>query len=801
MALFFKNTSMQKKYFYSTFTLFIFSLVSFAFSQNTSPRFTISGYIQEATTGERLPGATIAVKNTKWGTVSNKYGFFSITLSAENHSLVISYLGYQTEVIPINLTKNTHINVHLKEEITITTTVDVNATPSILETTQMGVVDISSEQIKKVPLLLGEADVLKVIQTLPGVKAGNEGTSGFYVRGGGADQNLILLDDATVYNAAHLFGFVSVFNADAIQNVSLIKGGFPARYGERLSSVLDITMKEGDMQKTRLTGSVGLVSSKATLEGPILKDKSSYILSLRRTYIDAFLTPFYKMNQASKQNKTIPSYYFGDLNAKVNYKPNDRHHLFVSMYWGKDDLNIQFLKKDETINKDENSGLQWANLTSTLRWNYIVSPKLFSATILNYSQYNLQNRSNILETTSSNKYTTTSDYSSAIRDIGCKTDFQYLPSPNHNIRFGFRLIYHTFYPGNYIYNRVISDRPEETINTQKKQSDISTRTLIEYIENDFRATEKIKFNIGVHLAQYRVRGTTFSSIQPRFSGRFKSGQWAIKGSFATMEQYIHLLTNNGVGLPTDLWLPATQKVKPQSSWQAALGVSHLLNSYEFSIEGYYKKIFNTTEYIEGASFMTNYERDWESNVTQGNGDSYGLEFFVQKKEGKTTGWLGYTLSWSNRRFPAINQGNTFPFTYDRRHDFSVVLNHTLKPYLDVSFNWVFNTGNAATFPQSIFTPAFISGHPVGGLAPYLYSYGTRNSVRMPNYHRMDIGLNWTKPKKWGEQVLSVGLYNAYNKKNPFFIFLETTGNGSQAYKRISLFPILPFVSYNFKIKK
>ncbi len=796
-----KNAPMQKKHLCSILLIFIFNFATPTFSQNIPTRFTISGYIQEATTGERLPGATITVKNTRWGTVSNKYGFFSITLPTENYVVVISYLGYQTETLSINLTKNTPINVHLKEDIKVTSTIDVNATPSILETTQMGVVDINSDQIKKIPLLLGEADVLKVIQTLPGVKGGNEGTSGFYVRGGGADQNLILLDDATVYNAAHLFGFVSVFNADAIQNVSLIKGGFPARYGERLSSVLDITMKEGDMQKTSLTASIGLVSSKATLEGPILKHKSSYILSLRRTYIDALLTPFYTIKQASSQNKTIPSYYFGDLNAKINYKPNYRHHFFASMYLGKDNLNIQFLKKDESNEKNENSGLKWSNLTSTLRWSYIISPKIFSNTILNYSQYNLQNRSTALEISPNTKYTTISDYSSAIRDIGYKTDFQYLPSPNHNIRLGFRLIYHTFYPGNYIYNRVISDLPEETVNTQKKQPDISTRTLIEYIENDFRATEEIKFNIGIHLAQYRVSGTTFSSVQPRFSGRFKSGQWAIKGSFATMEQYIHLLTNNGIGLPTDLWLPATPKVKPQSSWQAALGVSHLLKSYEFSIEGYYKNIFNTTEYIEGASFMTNYERAWESNVTQGSGDSYGLEFFMQKKEGKTTGWLGYTLSWSNRRFPTINQGNTFPFTYDRRHDFSIVLNHNLKPNLNVSFNWVFNTGNVATFPQSVFTPAFLGDEAVGELTPYLYSYGNRNSIRMPSYHRMDLGLNRIKSKKWGEQIFSIGLYNSYNKKNPFFIFLVQTGNGNQVYKRISLFPILPFISYNFKIKK
>ncbi|MBN8588346.1 MAG: TonB-dependent receptor [Rhodothermia bacterium] len=776
------------------------SIFSFsAEAQQNSQRYTISGYIQDLASGERLPGATLIIRDTKLGTVSNKYGFFSITLPPQHLNLMVSYLGYATQSIPIELTKDTHLIIKLKENITTSTDVEINATPNILETTQMGVLDLSIEQIKKIPLLLGETDVLKAIQTLPGVKAGNEGTAGFYVRGGGADQNLILLDDATVYNAAHLFGFVSVFNADAIQNISLIKGGFPARYGERLSSVLDITMKEGDMHKTKLTGSIGLVASRATLEGPILKEKSSYILSFRRTYIDAFLTPIYKLQESSSGNKIIPSYYFGDLNAKINYKPNYRHHLFASVYWGKDKLNIQNSKKDLFIDKQENAGLEWKNLTSTLRWNYIISPKLFLNTILNYSQYNLLNQSDFSEYSSNITQHSNSFYASSVRDIGYKTDLQYIPNPNHNIRFGFRFINHLFHPGIYTYNNTYSDDATSAVSFQKKQANISSRTTVEYIENDFRATTNLKMNLGVHWVQYKVEDTVFSSFQPRFSGRYKLGQWALKGSFATMEQHIHLLTNNGIGLPTDLWLPATKNVKPQSSWQAALGVSHLKDEYEFSMETYYKKLYNTTEYKEGASFMTNYDRDWQDNVTQGTGEGYGIEFFLQKKEGKTTGWFGYTLSWSNRQFTAINQGQKFPFTYDRRHDLSLVLNHTLKKGLDISLNWVFNTGNAATFPESIFTPAFLRDFLEHGLSPRYFSYPSRNGIRMPNYHRMDLGLNWTKSKKWGEQVISIGLYNVYNKKNPFFIFLQPIGNGAQVYKKISLFPVLPFVSYNFKL--
>jgi hypothetical protein len=759
----------------------MFFLTAFAFSQNV----TVSGFISDDFSGEKLIGATVYDLNLQKGTSSNGYGFYSITLPRGELKIKFSFIGYQPIVKTVSVDSNLKLNINLKERVELKEFV-VNASESekIQEKSLMSTMDLSMEKVKSLPVLLGEKDVMKTIQLLPGVQSGSEGSSGLYVRGGGADQNLILLDGVPIYNASHLFGFFSVFNADAINSVSIIKGGFPARYGGRLSSVIDIKMKEGNIKEFHGEGSIGLISSKLTLEGPIIKNKTSFIVSGRRTYADVLARPFMDKDE-------IGGYYFYDINGKVNHTFSDDSRLYLSLYFGND----KFFVRDIGDNYYVEASLRWGNVINSLRWNKIINDKLFVNTNLRFSNYKFS-------VGNESRYDGVSEsfnYYSGILDFGGAVDFDYIPSTNQYIKFGLSETYHTFSPG---VNQYSSNANSEDIDTSFGSGKLYAHEFLVYAEDDFSISEKLKINIGIHGSGFLVNNKTYLSLQPRFSGRFLINEtMAFKMSFAKMTQYLHLLSNTSIGLPTDLWVPATERIAPQKSTQIAVGIAKTLKKgFEVSLEGYYKWMNNLIEYKEGASFFGN-SVDWQDKVEAGKGWSYGGELLLEKKQGKTTGWIGYTLSWTNRQFDEINFGEIFPYRYDRRHDIGIALTHTFNKkktkkgrdkWFDLGLVWVYGTGNSVTlsFERYEKLKGVDIGYSEEGELKYLSG---RNNFRVPSYHRLDLGINKHKITKWGEQIWSFGIYNAYSRQNPFYLYFDDAD-----LMQVSLIPIVPSVSYSFK---
>jgi hypothetical protein len=633
--------------------------------------FTISGYLEDQATGEKLIAANVYDSFSGAGADTNTYGFFSLTMPADSVALSFSYIGYQSQEERFVLSANRTLSVSLSPYVELAT-VEVTAERSerIEERTQMSRVEVPIEQIKRIPALLGEVDVLKALQLLPGVQSGGEGQNGLYVRGGSPDQNLVLLDGVPVYNVSHLLGIFSVFNADAIKNVTLTKGGFPARYGGRLSSVLEINMKEGNLQEWHGEGSIGLISSKLTLQGPIQKGKTSFLVSARRTYADLIFKPIIKANTPPDETIDVGLYFY-DLNAKIQHKINDKHRIFLSAYTGADVFTNRYADEFGAFS----GGIDWGNLISAARWNWQISPKLFANTTLTYSKYEIDisaGSENFNEDGTDDKFSAL--YISGIEDIGGKIDFDFIPNPDHYLRFGGGWTNHTYRPG--ALNFELTDGEDFNLDTLIGSQNSYSNELFVYAEDDF-TLGALKINAGIHASAFAVEDEFYTSVQPRLGLRYLlDNDLAIKAGFSTMTQYINLLTSEALSLPSDLWVPSTAKIKPQQSWQVALGVAKTINEdYELSIEGYYKEMQNVISFKEGASFLFGLENDWQSKVTQGDGEAYGLEFFFQKKRGKTTGWIGYTLSWNYRQFDEINSGRKFPFRYDRRHDMSIVVNH------------------------------------------------------------------------------------------------------------------------------
>ena len=715
-------------------------------------KYTISGYVKEIGSGENLISANVYNALTLQGTSTNNYGFYSLTLNSDSVLFSVSYVGYQSQSAKFLLSKDTTINVflvpsaYLKEII-----IRAEAESSIQESSQMGRVHVPIDQIKAMPALLGETDVLKVLQLLPGVQSGVEGGSGLYVRGGGPDQNLILLDGVPVYNASHLFGFFSVFNADAINHVELIKGGFPARYGGRLSSVIDIHMKEGNMQEIKGEGAIGLIASRLTLEGPIKKDQTSFIVSARRTYIDLLARPLIKL--ASGGNESV-GYYFYDLNAKINHRINDKNRIYLSTYAGDDKAYSRYenyyINNNRRTDYKEEFGLRWGNITTALRWNSVINKKLFSNTTATYSRYRFDIFGKYNETISGPGYEEENFYNdqyiSGIRDFALKIDFDYLPNPNHYIKFGGQAIQHLFTPG------VFSFRSTEERDTTFGAPKIFAKEFFLYVEDDFLITDKLKINAGIHASGFFVENKLYHSIQPRISGSYLLGSsFSLKASYAKMTQFIHLLTNAGLGLPTDLWVPATARIGPEQSSIASTGFAFSpFTGYEFSLEGYYKEMKGLIEYKDGASFI-NIEEDWQNKVETGRGESYGTEFFLQKKAGRVNGWLGYTLSWTNRQFDNLNSGLWFPYKYDRRHDIGLALSYQMEKDRDFAFTWVYGTGTALSLPISSYTGGGPDMFRQGFYQGNVEYFEGRNGFRMQAYHRMDISYGKKKQTKWGEK--------------------------------------------------
>ncbi len=791
------------------YLLVLSALVFLSGITSAQNKYTLSGYVEDASTSERLIAANIYDLGTFRGTVSNNYGFYSLTLPEGTYQIAYSFIGYNNIVDTIVLTSNITKTVQLSSTMQIEGVEIIGEKGgSNLERTQVSMVNVPMRQIKQLPMLLGEADVIKAIQLLPGVQSGSEGSSGLYVRGGGPDENLILLDGVPVYNVNHLFGFFSVFNPDAIKNVALYKGGFPARFGGRLSSVLDINMKEGNMKEFHGDITVGLISSKITLEGPINKDKTSFIISGRRTYYDLLAKPFIELANAMNDENVSGGYYFYDLNAKVNHIFNDRSRLYLSAYAGDDVIYIRNRDKyywDGSQYDDKfEIGLDWGNITTALRWNYTITPKLFSNITGTYSKYNFnmgfeETYKNITKDESEEWYF---GYNSGIYDWSGKIDFDWFPSPEHAVKFGANYTYHTFIPG---VNALHLKEGETTIDTTFGAKDIYANEFRVYVEDNFHIGKKVKANLGLHLSGFKVQNSFYKSLEPRVSLHYKAtNNLSFKVAYSKMSQYVLLLTTSRISLPTDLWMPVTDKIKPMKSEQVAAAAVYQINNFlEVSVEGFYKTLENVIEYKEGASFMS-VQNDWQDKIAIGNGKAYGIELLLKKDVGKTTGWIGYTYSRSKRLFdnPAngiLNDGKVFPAKYDRPHDIGVAVTHKLNEKYDFGFVWVYGTGNAVTLGTQHYYGASVVQSYYRNMITH---YDSRNNYRMGAYHRLDIGVNYHKKKKHGNAIWNISAYNAYNRKNPFYLFesYQYSSSGQREHKvlkSLSLFPIIPSISYSF----
>ena len=796
--------------------LFSLSIVTSSYAQKN---YTLSGYITDKNNGESIVGANIYCTALNLGVTSNTYGFYSLTLPQAIYDISFTFIGYQNQVKNFNLNSAVTHDVEFELSSINIEEILVTGEKNIVEKTQTSMIEVPIEQIRTIPALLGEVDILKAIQLLPGVQS-SEGSSGFYVRGGGPDQNLILLDGVPVYNASHIGGLFSVFNADAIKNVRLTKGGFPARFGGRLSSVLEIDMREGNMKEFKGDATLGLISSKLTLEGPIFKDKTSFIVSGRRTYADLLAKPFMPAS-------TDLTLYFYDLNAKINHKISKNDRLYLSAYMGNDAFGVDFDGSQEGKGKGEqasgdgtlNFGLGYGNLTSTLRWNHLFSDKLFSNTTLTYSRYSFNTNFGLTADNTNENTSINFDYLAGIEDLGGRIDFDYMPNPNHDIKFGTSYTYHHFFPGEV--NQNINIQSSDTSRnfsldtTLNFSGNTNVHEMFFYVEDNVKITSRLKANIGLHIGYYSLANNSATnnigladkisdknniSLQPRVSARYLLNEnWSLKASYAKMEQNIHLLSNSSVGFPSDIWVPAIENVPSQKSKQWAGSVSTLLfqGAYELSLEGYYKTMGNLITYKSGYSNLESTEA-WENTVeTGGEGKAYGMEIFLQKKKGKTTGWIGYSLSWADRRFDNINFGEWYSYKYDRRHDFSLVISHKFNNKWDVGATWVYGTGNAITFPQGVYTGLPQVSPWNGQAVEFVESYGDRNSTRLPAYHRLDFGINKHKKRKKWDSTLSLGAYNVYNRKNPFFAYLAYEDNQRVA-KQVSLFPIIPSISYRIQ---
>ena len=779
---------------------FLLLLIMVPFFVKAQNRFTISGFIKDSLNGETLIGASIAVQGKKKGISSNQYGFYSITLEEGEYIFISSYIGYQPKILQIKLDGNKQLNFNLLPKISLSQEVIVTSKKrdANVKNAQMGKFTLPIEQIKSIPAFLGEVDLLKTIQLLPGIRNAGEGSAGLYVRGGGPDQNLILLDDAPVYNTGHLFGFFSIFNSDAIKNVTLIKGGMPAQYGGRLSSVLDISMKEGNNQKYQIEGGIGLIASRLSIQGPIKKDKASFIVSARRTYIDALTKPFIKPGSQFYGS----GYYFYDLNAKVNYKFSEKDRLYLSGYFGRDVFDFANGKQSLKVN------IPWGNATGTLRWNHVFNKKLFGNTTAVYNDYNFTFKA------AQNNFEI--QLASGIRDVSIKQDFDLYPFTGHKIKFGGIFTYHKFTPS------VVSGKQDSVVfNPNNAQTKFANEAAV-YLQDDWEISDKIKINAGLRyswfqqIGAYKIYTTdangnrtdstvfkrgeavqTYGGLEPRLTLRYAlNDETSLKASVTRNLQYIHLVSNAGTTLPTDIWVPSTYKVKPQISFLYAAGLFKNFkdNTYETSVEVYYKQMQNQIEYQEG--YTPNSLDDTENSFAFGKGWSYGTEFFINKARGKLTGWVGYTLSWTWRKFAALNFGEKYPAKYDRRNDLSVVGIYELNKKWKLSATFVYGSGNATTLPQRFYI--------VNGILTQEYS--RINEYRLPAYHRLDLSAILTPKKnekrKWkSEWVFSV--YNTYSRQNPYFVYFDQNGsalNGTLTIqaKQVSLFPIIPAITWNFK---
>ncbi len=776
-----------------------------------SEKFVIKGYVIDSSSKEALIQANVYEPELLLGTMSNNFGFFSIVMPKGFVHLSSSYVGYKNSHQYINLEQDTAIYFLMepKDELDEIAVVG-DRVPGRVKSTRTGTIDVPIEQIKKVPVYLGEVDVVKSIQLLPGIQSGGEGFSELYVRGGGPDQNLVLMDDVPIYNVSHLLGFFSIFNADAVNKVRVIKGGFPARYGGRLSSVVDIRMYDGNNEEFKGVASIGLLSSKIAVEGPLIKNKSSFSASLRRTYFDV-LTSMWQWKEADKSR-----YYFYDFNTKLNYKLSDRDRLYFSAYLGKDQYGISYNEQhipigsgqetggEQTVKTYDESDIGWRNYVGAVRWNHVFGNKVFANTTITYSDYRffIDQTLNYMSDGSWSKGS--KNYYSGIRDFSAKIDLDYMPSPKHYIRMGASAINHVFYPGiDVVLQEFSGGVPVDTAygGTEMYRSEFRL-----YMEDDFHLLPRLKLNIGGHFSLFQTDGGKYYwSAEPRLSARFlMRDNFSVKLAYSQMTQYMHLLRTATVAMPTDLWLPVSEKIAPMRAAQSALGFEYEINKgFSVSLELYYKKLADILAYKETTGYF-DFASDWQSKLTAGKGQSYGFELLLHRKLGSLSGWFGYTYSKSTNKFDELNNGKAFPANYDRTHDVSLYTTYKLSKKVDVGFTWTFGSGSPITLPETKYyapqLPTTVSDAE-GGSNQLI---NERNGYRMPNFHRLDIGFNFKKEKHWGTRLWSLGLMNSYGRQNPFFLYFadsenQQTGELERSLKQFSLFPIpIPYVRYTVK---
>lgn len=777
-------------------------------------KFTLSGYVNDGRSGESLIGAKVVVPSINQGAITNTYGFYSLTVPAGTYSVEFRSIGLDTKIVTVDFSRDVRMDIELGTDMQELQEVKVSAKKGEnVNSTKIGQIELDIDQIKTLPAFMGEVDIIKTIQLLPGVSSVSEGGQGFYVRGGGPDQNLVLLDEGVVYNAAHLFGFFSVFNADAVKSVNIIKGGMPANFGGRMSSVLEVNMNEGNMKKFKVKGGIGAISSRLTLEGPLKKDKGSFIISGRRTYIDLLM----KAAIPDSSPFSGSGYFFYDLNLKLNYKITDKDRIFLSGYYGKDVFTFGSRDADFKVS------MPWGNGIAALRWNHLFNSKLFMNVTTTFSDYQFsfgsqQDQFNF-------------QLNSGIRDVGAKVDFSYFPNTRHKIKWGADYIYHTFTP-----TSVSAEADSVVFDTGSAQQLFSHETAL-YLMDEFDVNEKIRINAGLRYSTYShvgpftryVKGDIskpdtaiqyqrgdlikfYHGLEPRISARFLlRDKSSIKAGYSYNYQYVHLTSLSAVSLPTDIWYPSTDIAKPQIGWQASVGYfrNFFDDKYEASVEVYYKGMRNLIEFSEGALPSDNVNDNTDNLLVFGIGWSYGAEFFFKKTFGKLTGWIGYTWSKTERKFPDINEGKVFPAKYDRRHDLSVVATYKLNERWTFGSSFIYATGNTLTLPSAWYVQE----------QNLLFQYGERNSTRMAPYHRLDLSATLydkayktrtddvtgetLQVKKKFRSNWSFSVYNVYNRANPFFLYVDNDGNFLNgdfkiSVKQVTLFPIIPSVTWNFE---
>lgn len=761
-------------------------LLIIPFSMFAQKKFTVSGYVESASDMERLTGAAV-VAGPGLGVATNNYGFYSLTLPVGNYRLTCRFVGYKTQTKQIVLKNDTILNFQLPSGIELEE-IKVKANRTDEAASQLSSLSFLSpamEEIDRMPVILGERDVLKTLQFQPGIKSARENSAGFNVRGGSNDQNMILLDGVPVYNVNHLFGFFSVFNSDAIKDVSMYKGGIPARYGGRLSSVLDISMKEGNMKDSHGIFSISPVSARMTYEAPLKKDTAAFIVSLRRTLLDI---PMFLYQSAIERDGNY-GYYFYDFNAKTNWIINNRNRVYLSFYSGKDS-HYNNDNRDDTNSKFR---YNWGNITSVFRWNHIFSPKLFSNISTYYSQYQLNN----LGSSGSGEQKVVFRAISDMQDLTLKADFDWYLSPAFTLRFGGKASRMQFAP-----NIVQMKGIDSDISLNEEQKNNSAH--FEYFaENNLKAG-KFNVNLGMRGVTYITGEKTYNHFEPRAALKFRSHTgFSANASYTQMTQFIHLLTNSSLGMPTDLWVASTDEVKPQNSRQISAGIEQQLSNYEFGFETYYKWMYDVIRFEEGAVFLSSQDTKWNENISVGRGRAYGAEFMAKKIQGKLTGMLSYTLSWSERQFSEVNLGRWFPDKFDRRHDVSLLGEYRLfkNEYREksVSFGFTLQSGNNLSMPDVEYEGIYLPGgsensRGVPDWQQAKQSFDNPNNLKMPVFHHLDLGYNTKRKKQNGKTYTwSFSVYNAYNRMNPWYYYKNPRGQ----VKQVSIFPVIPSVSFKY----